>query len=83
MPDYIERERQRQRQAGSANEEHLDWLAQQHTELAVHSELLRQQNATLERIARHTGLMYVLTIIGLVATVMWVLYILVLLAGSA
>jgi cell division protein FtsB len=70
VPDYIERERQRQ---GAAREEHLDWLSQQYDALSEQTELLRQQNATLTRIARHTGLMYALTVIGLVVAGVWLL----------
>lgn len=47
-------------------EEQLDWLHQQNEHLARQTELL-------ERIARHTNLFYVLTVIWLVFTLVGVL----------
>jgi hypothetical protein len=55
-------------------EEQLDWLHQQNEQLARQTELL-------ERIAKHTTLFYVLTIIWLVVGGLWFLTFLVESAG--
>jgi hypothetical protein len=49
-----------------AQQEQLDWLHQIHEQEAA-------QTAHLARIAKHTGLMYVLTVIGLVLIGVWLL----------
>jgi hypothetical protein len=63
---YIERERQR---SEALQQEQLDWLHQQHEELAEQTALLRVQTEVLSRIATHTNLLYVVTIIWVVLTV--------------
>jgi hypothetical protein len=73
VASYIDRER-------AAREEQLDWMHMQHEELAAQTDLLRVQTETLQRIARHTFLFFVLTIIGLS---IWGLYFLFALLSAA
>jgi hypothetical protein len=67
---YIERERQR---GEALQQEQLDWLHQQHEELAEQTRLLRVQTEALGRIATHTHLFYVVTILWIVFTVVGLL----------
>lgn len=62
---YIERERQR---GEALQQEQLDWMHQQHEELAEQTRLLRIQTEKLANIQTHTNLLYVVTIIWLVLT---------------
>jgi hypothetical protein len=62
---YIERERQR---GEALQQEQLDWLHQQHEELAAHTRLLAEQTTLLREVRRHTGLVYNILIIWLVLT---------------
>lgn len=75
-PSYTEQERQ-------WRDEQLNWLHEQHEVLLEQVELMRQQNATQQRIARHTGLMYVLTIIWLVLGALWLLFVLIQAASNS
>lgn len=68
--NYIERERQR---GEALQQEGLDWLHEQHEQLVQQTALLRKQTETLYRIATHTNLLYVVTIIWLVLTVLGLL----------
>jgi hypothetical protein len=70
---YIERERQR---GEALQQEQLDWLHQQHEELAEQTALLRVQTETLSRIATHTNLVYVVTVLWLVSAGIGLLFVL-------
>ena len=58
MPSYMEQERQR---TDEWREEMLDWMH-------VQNQQLEAQTRLLERIARHTGLIYAVVIIWLILT---------------
>jgi hypothetical protein len=64
MPRYMEEER---RATEKYREEHLDWLHQQ-------AALLGRQAETLDRIARHTSLLYGIAVAWIVLVIVTLLY---------
>src|SRR4051812_24853186 len=68
---YVERERQR---SEALLQEQLDWLHQQHEELAAQTRHLADHTTLLIDIRKHTGLVYNLLIIWLVLTVLGILF---------
>jgi hypothetical protein len=77
---YIERERQR---GEALQQEHLDWLNQQHEELVAQTRHLADHTTLLLDIRRHTSLVYNLLIVWLVLTGVAILAYVLFVVGAA
>ncbi len=72
MPSHMDEERQ-----GTERQRLEEWREEQRDWLNQNAEEMGAQTALLQRIARHTGLVYLVTIVGLVVGFGWLLVLLV------